>query len=68
MPLQILSFILYIPCGLKLSGEACYEHQLPHNVLQLFGTSAAHTFKSSATVVEPAIERLDQNEDDPLFL
>lgn len=40
MSLQTLNSILYIRYGLKLSGEACYEHQLPDNVLQLFGTSA----------------------------
>lgn len=68
MSLQSLNSILYIRYGLKLSGEACYEHQLPDNVLQLFGTSAAYSFKSSATVAEPAVENLDKNEDDPLFL
>lgn len=32
MSLQSLNSILYIRYGLKLSGEACYEHQLPDNV------------------------------------
>ena len=32
--------ILYIRYGLKLSGDACFEHQLPDHVLKLFGTSA----------------------------
>lgn len=68
MSLQTLNSILYIRYGLKLSGEACYEHQLPDNVLQLFGTSAAYSFKSAPSVAEPAIESLDQNDDDPLFL
>ncbi|KAL0152560.1 hypothetical protein M9458_008748, partial [Cirrhinus mrigala] len=68
MSLQTLNSILYIRYGLKLSGEACYEHQLPDNVLQLFGTSAAYSFKSAPSVAEPAIESLVQNDDEPLFL
>ena len=68
MSLQTLNSILYIRYGLKLSGEACYEHQLPDSVLQLFGTSAAHSFKSASSVAEPVIESLDQNDDDPLIL
>ena len=53
---------------LKLSGEACHEHQLPDNVLQLFGTSATYSFKSAPSVAEAAIDSLDQNDDDPLSL
>lgn len=60
MSLQTLNSILYIWYGLNLSGEACYEHQLPDNVLQLFGTSAGYLFKSAPSVTEPAIESLDQ--------
>lgn len=33
MSLQTLNSSLYIRYGLKLSGEACYEHQLPDDVL-----------------------------------
>ena len=50
MSLQTLNSILYIryglkQSGLKLSGDACFEHQLPDHVLKLFGTSAAYSFK-----------------------
>ena len=58
MSLQTLNSILYVRYGLRLSGEACYEYKLPDNVLQLFGTSAAYSFKSATS------ESLDQNEDD----
>ena len=69
MSLQTLNSILPVHrYGLKLSGEACYEHQLPDNVLELFGTSAAYSFKSAPSVAEPAIESPDQNDGDPLFL
>ena len=68
MSLQTLNSILYIRYGLKLSGEACYEHELPDNVLQLFGTSAAYSFKSTPSIAKPAIESLNQNEKDVLFL
>lgn len=68
MSLETLNSILYIRYGLKPSGEACYEQQLPDYVLQLFGTSTAYSFKSAPSVAEPAIESLDQNDNDPLFL
>lgn len=68
MSLQTLNSIPYVRYGLKLSGEACYEHKLPDNVLQLYGTSAAYSFKSAPSVAEPAIESLDQNDHDLLFL
>ncbi|KAI4813109.1 hypothetical protein KUCAC02_024457 [Chaenocephalus aceratus] len=67
MSLQTLNSILYVRYGLKLSGDACYEHKLPDDVLQLFGTSSAYSFKSAPSVAEPAIESLDQN-DDMIFL
>lgn len=35
MSLQTLSSILYIRYGLKLAGDACFEHKLPDKVLQL---------------------------------
>ncbi len=54
MSLHTLNSILYVRYGLKLSGEACYEHKLPDNVLQLFGTSAAYSFKAGPSVAEPA--------------
>ncbi len=41
-----LGNILYIRYGLKLAGDACYEHKLPDKVLQQFGTSAAYSFQS----------------------
>lgn len=65
---QTLNSILYIWYGLKLSGETYYEHRLPDNVLHLFGTSAAFSFRSAPSVAELAIESLDQTDDDPLFL
>ncbi|CAL9702146.1 unnamed protein product [Knipowitschia caucasica] len=68
MSLQTLNSILYVRYGLKLCGEACYEHKLPDNVLQLFGTSAAYSFKSAPSVAEPSIESIDQNDNDLLFL
>ena len=49
MSLQTLSSIRYIGYGLKLSGEACYEHQ------QRFGTSGAYSFESVPSVAEPAM-------------
>lgn len=33
MSLQNLNSFLHIRYGLKLSGKACYEHQLPDDVL-----------------------------------
>lgn len=33
MSLQTLSSILYIRYGLRLAGDACYEHKLPDKVL-----------------------------------
>ena len=53
--MQTLSSIRYIGYGLKLSGEACYEHQLPDNVVQRFGTSGAYSFESVPSVAEPAM-------------
>ena len=67
MSLQTLNSILYIRYGLKLSGDACFEHQLPDHVLKLFGTSAAYSFKVAPTA-EPAVESLDQSDDDSLVL
>ena len=43
MSLQTLNSILYVRYGLRLSGEACYEHKLPDGVLQHFGASAAYS-------------------------
>ena len=67
MSLQTLNSILYIRYGLKLSGDACFEHQLPDHDLKLFGTSAAYSFKVAPTA-EPAVESLDQSDDDSLVL
>ena len=72
MSLQTLNSILYIryglkQSGLKLSGDACFEHQLPDHDLKLFGTSAAYSFKVAPTA-EPAVESLDQSDDDSLVL
>ena len=58
MSLQTLNSILYVRYGLKLCGEACYEHKLPDNVLQLFGTSAASSFKSAPLVAESALTKM----------
>ena len=67
MSLQTLNSILYVRYGLRLSGEACYEHKLPDSVLQHFGTSAAYSFKSTPSVSEPAMD-LDGSDDDSLCL
>lgn len=73
MSLQTLSSILYIRYGLRLAGDACYEHKLPDKVLQLFGTSAAYSFKScpaagssssSASNVTPQEESTLVDDDD----
>ncbi len=64
MSLQTHNSILYIRHGLRLAGDACYEHKL----LQLFGTSAAYSFKScpaagssssSATNIAPQEESFE---------
>ena len=68
MSLQTLNSILYVRYGLRLSGEACYEHKLPDSVLQHFGTSAAYSFKAAPSVSEPAIVDLDGSDDDSLCL
>ena len=62
MSLQTLNSILYIRYGLKLSGEACFEHQLPDHILKLFGTSPAYSFKAAPSA-EPAVESLSDDEE-----
>ena len=66
MSLQTLNSILYVRYGLKLSGQACYEHQLPDTVLRQFGTSAAYSFKSTprtATASASAASAVDLDEE-----
>lgn len=42
----VTAHILLVRYGLKLAGDACYQHKLPSEVLQQFGTTAAYSFKA----------------------
>lgn len=58
MSLETLNSILYIRFGLRLSGEACYDHELPDDVLQLFGTSAKSTPSAELAIEERNEDRV----------
>jgi hypothetical protein len=47
MSLHTLNSILLVRYGLKLAGDTCYQHKLPSEVLQQFGTTAAYSFKAT---------------------
>lgn len=78
MSLETLNSILYVRYGLKLAGEACFEHKLPDSVLRQFGTSVAYSFKaapsaatgaaSTSTAPEAAVDQgvlvLDESDED----
>lgn len=47
MSLHTLNSILLVQYGPKLAGETCYQHKLPIEVMQQFGTTAAFSLKAT---------------------
>ena len=70
MSLHTLNSILLVLYGLKLAGDTCYQHKLPSEVLQQFGTTAVYSFKAtpSSTAGSSSVTmQLDSEDDEGLL-
>lgn len=70
LSLHTLNSILLVLYGLKLAGDTCYQHKLPNDILQQFGTTAAYSFKaipSSSADTSSLTEQLDSEDEDDLL-
>jgi hypothetical protein len=70
MSLHTLNSILLVRYGLKLAADTCYQHKLPGEVQQQFGTTAAYSFKAtpSSTAVSSSVTMQLDSEDEVDFL
>lgn len=66
LSLHTLNSILLVRYGLKLAGDTCYQHKLPSEVLQQFGTTAAYSFKAMPSFSADTSSLDSEDEDDLL--
>ncbi|XP_031733330.1 uncharacterized protein LOC116399955 [Anarrhichthys ocellatus] len=70
MLLHTLNSILLVRYGLKLAGDTCYQHKLPSEVLEQFGTKTAYGFKvtpSSSAGSSSVTMQLDSEDEEVFF-